>query len=900
MYGLNPYIYKVNVDFSIKIQNTGRSVQNNKSIQNEAEILTGRREQLISGFLNRKEPNFVKNFAGILDEYFHSVFEKSCFAHKITRTGNPVALIALGGYGREEQCIHSDVDLLILFEKTIPNEAEEFIKELLYPLWDVHLETGYAVRSIKDCLSMAWQRFDILTTLLDARFICGGSHIYSLLMEEFRKKLSKKHQRKSLNQIIEHGRKRHLAFGDSTYLLEPNLKSGHGGLRDYHTLLWYAHITAGTRTRKDLEYYGFLSHDEYSDLEETLNFIWNIRNRLHYITGRKCDQLHFEHQIDVAKFLKFKGKSNRKGVEIFMGELHSRMDFLKQINQVITEDILLSKRIKKLMPFPKRTKVNGIEIKKRRLYFASTEMIPKHPDLLMKIFVESGRLKMPLSMEARRIVSEFTYLVDKKFRKDKNNVEAFEKIISYSLWEFNVLNVMHSTGLLKQFIPEFSLITNKIQYNQYHLFPVDKHSIRTVQIINSFKKEEFYSTIYREIRNKKILLIAALLHDIGKGNPSLEHSIRGGKIARTILKRYNYKTNEIDDIVFLIENHLLLVKIATRRDISCEETAIFCAGKIEKISRLRMLYLLTVADSMATGPKAWNDWTENLLRDLFLKTFGILKKGELATKKASRIIHEKKERIIAVKKDKWDESVLQKELDSMPPRYLLYVPEEQIIGHLTLYKKMGDKPFMWEIIRNGGSGIRTVVTCSINKPGLYSKIAGVFFLNNLNILGSHAYSWGNNMALNIFKVMPPEDKIFENEKWRKAEEEINIAINDDHFLDKLKTKIPKQIVLPSGMEARPNRVKIDNESSSFFTIIELFTVDFQGLLFSITNTLFEQGVDVSTAIISTKVDQVVDVFYVKSFEDEKIDNPETVENLKKIIIDSLPNVYNQLQDTITK
>ncbi len=865
----------------------------NKIIQNETEILIKNREYLINEFLNNREPEFVKKFAGILDEYFHSVFEKSCFAHKMIRSGNPVALIALGGYGREEQCIHSDVDLLILFEKNIPNEAEEFIKELLYPLWDVHLETGYAVRSIKDCLTMAWQRFDILTTLLDARFICGGSHIYSLLMEKFRKKLSKKYQRKSLNQIIEHGKKRHLAFGDSTYLLEPNLKSGHGGLRDYHTLLWYAHITANTRTRKDLEYYGFLSHDEYQTLENTLDFIWNIRNRLHYITGRKCDQLHFEHQIDVAKFLGFKGKKGRKGVEIFMGELHSKMDFLKQINQVLTEDILLSKKIKRISYFNKKTKVEGIEIKKRRLNFASMEMIPKNPNLLMKIFMESGRLKMPLSMEARRIVGEFTYLVDIKFRKDKENIETFEKILSLSLWEFNVLNVMHSTGLLKQFIPEFSLITNKIQYNQYHLFPVDKHSIRTVQIVNSFKTKEFYSTIYKEIRNRKILLLAALLHDIGKGNPAMEHSKRGGKIARTILKRFGYKQKEIEDTVFLIENHLFLIKIATRRDISCEETAIFCARKIEKLGLLRMLYLLTIADSMATGPKAWNDWTENLLKDLFLKTFNVLKKGELATKKASKIIQEKKERIIALKKKEWQEDLIKKELDSMPPRYLLYVPTEKIIDHLTLYKKMGSKPFMWEIIKNSDSGIRTVVTCSINKPGLYSKIAGVFFMNNINILGSHAYSWKNNIALNIFKVMPPEDKIFEDEKWEKAEKDINMAIKDDHFLDNLKTKIPKKIVLSSGIEARPNRVNIDNESSSFFTIIELFTQDFPGLLFSITNTLYEQGVDVTTAIVSTKVDQVVDVFYVKSFEDEKIDDPDTVENLKKIIIDSLPDVYNQ-------
>lgn len=861
-------------------------------IENEIKILMDKRDSLTKRFLNNKEPEFVKNFAGILDQYFHSVFEKSYFARRMTTAGNPVALIALGGYGREEQCIHSDVDLLILFRKTIPEEAGEFVKELIYPLWDAHIETGYAVRSVKDCLNMAWQRFDILTTLLDARFICGGSNIYSLLMENFRKKLAKKYQQKNLNKIIEHGEKRHLAFGDSTYLLEPNLKLGHGGLRDYHTLLWYAHILSGTRTRKDLEYYGFLSHEEYRTLENALDFIWNIRNRLHYITGRKCDQLYFEHQMEVAKLLGFKEKNGHKGVETFMGELHSKMEFLKQINQLVTENILLSKRRKKIIRLGKRVKAKGIEIVKRRLNFASMEMIPKYPGMLMEIFVESGRLKMPLSIEARRIVNEFSYLVNAKFRKEKTNVEAFEKILSLSLWEFNVLNVMHSTGLLEKFIPEFSLITNKIQYNQYHLFPVDKHSIRTVQIINSLKTKEFYSSILREIRNKKILLTAALLHDIGKGNPDMGHSKRGAKIARTILKRSGYKNGEIEDAVFLIENHLFLMKTATRRDISNEETAIFCADRIGMVGRLRMLYLLTVGDSMATGPKAWNDWTENLLRELFLKIFGILKKSEFATRKASRAIGEKKEEVIALKKDDWEEAQLKKELDSMSSRYLIYVSAEEIIKHLTLYRNLGDNNFLWEITRDNTSEIRTITTCGKDRPGFYSKVAGVFFMNDINILGSKAFSWGENIALDIFNVTPPKDRILEQKKWQKIEKELNLVINDDHFLDMLDAKIPKTIVLSSGMAARPNRVKIDNESSSFFTIIEVFTQDFPGLLFLITNILYRKGVDVRSAMISTKVDQVVDVFYVRSVDDEKINDSEKVEDLKQVILESLPDIHS--------
>ncbi|MFH1152534.1 MAG: [protein-PII] uridylyltransferase [Pseudomonadota bacterium] len=856
----------------------------------ESAELIQRREQLIQKFLKKRNPDFIEEFSGCLDDYFHSVFEKSTTAHRLMTSGNPVALVALGGYGRQEQCIHSDVDLLILFEKKIPDTAAELVKELLYPLWDVRLETGYAVRTINDCLCMAWKQFDILTTLLDARFICGSSPIYSQLMEKFRKALSRKYMQKSLSSLVEHGEKLHTAFGDSTYLLEPNLKSGHGGLRDYHTLLWYGRIISDIKQRRELEQYGFVSHDEYQAMKKSLEFIWTIRNMLHYVTGRKCDQLHFEHQIEMAKLMGFREENGHQAVESFMGELHSSMEFIKQINLVVTENVLINKKIIKSLRISRPTNFQGIEIIDRRLNFTSMEMVPRNPELLMRVFVESGRLKIPLSIESRRIVGEFKHLVNARFRKDPANVEDFEKILAYSLWEFNVLNVMHSTGLLEKFIPEFSLIANKIQYNQYHLFPVDKHSIRCVQIVNDLKNKPFYAEVYQEIRNRRILLMAALFHDIGKGDPASEHSEKGAQITRTILTRIGYKPGEIEDTEFLVRHHLFLVKTATRRDISDEETAVFCANRIQKVGTLRMLYLLSVADSMATGPKAWNEWTESLLRDLYIKTLSILKTGELSTSKALKTVQQKKDEVLALAIPGWDPTQIQKDLDTMSQRYLLYVPPKEIVEHISLYRKMGDRNYLWKIHQEPNSDIRTVTICGRDKPGFYSKLAGVFFMNNLNIIGSQAYSWGDNIALDIFKVMPPRDRIFESDKWEKAGAELDRALTDDTFLDRLQEKLPRRLTPESGQIPRPNQVRIDNDTSRFFTIIEVFTHDFPGLLFAVTNTLYRQGLDVRMAMVATKVDQVVDVFYVRSVNDEKILQPDRVEAIKRAILQNLPEI----------
>ncbi len=863
-----------------------------------ADILIKSRDTLIKRFLDESEPRFLEKHTQILDEYLFSVFEKSITARKMTIAGYPFALIALGGYGRKEQCIHSDIDLLILFEKTVPPEVEAFVQELLYPLWDARFEVGYAVRNIDECLEMAFDRFDILTTVLDARFICGASLIYSNFMEKFRLELSEHHLKSTLNYLYEHGEKRHFDFGDSTYLIAPDLKSGFGGLRDYHTLLWYAKIKSDIKTRRDLEYYGFLSHFEYQNLENSLKDIWKIRNFLHHISKRKCDTLHFEYQHDLAGLLGYKLNKSQPDVEGFLGTLHSRMDFLKQINQITFEDILGSIRAKRGSSKPRLTKTDGLIIKKNRLHFANTVVILQNPELLLKIFLESGKRKIPLSVEARRVVSEFNHLVDNDLTNSETGIKIFKKIMGVSFWEFNVLNVMLGTGVLEKFVPEFSKLINKIQYNHYHLFPVDKHSVRCVQIINSFRQSDesvinnLYFSVFKEVRSKTLLLLVALLHDIGKSDPAKEHSKTGAKIAKPIFERFEFNATQVDDAVFLIENHLLLVKTATRRDISDEETSIYMARKVGSIRLLRMLYLITVADSKATGPKAWNDWTENLLKDLFLKTMGILKTGELASRKTLRLIEKKKSDVKDILKESWHEVEVNKQLESMSQRYLAYVPPKTIVDHINLYRNLGDKDFIWQVSRESGSDLRTVSICGKDRPGFYSKIAGVFLLNGLSIVASQAYSLGEEYVLDIFKVTPPKDRIFENEKWEKAETDLITAINDDHFLDNASNRLPKKIIVSSGKKPELNKIRIDNETSSFFTIVEVFTYDFKGLLFSITNSLYRNGMNVNVAMVATKVDQVVDIFYIRSIEnDAKVETKEELEKIKNAILNSLPTIH---------
>jgi [protein-PII] uridylyltransferase len=859
------------------------------------DMLQQKSKRLISDFLKGQAPGFPEQHSGILDEYFRDCFEESRIGPKMGIARNPYAIVALGGYGREELCVHSDIDLLFLFGKTVPPVTEDLIKEVVYPLWDLGYDVGHVTRSLKECLGLAAKDIEVLTALLDARFICGSSLLYSELMSQIQAKVLGKRSVNIISKLVENNVERHERFGDSSYLLEPNLKEGQGGLRDYHTMLWIARIESNIMQPRDLEICGYLTHPGYRDLCESLSFILNVRNHLHYMAGRKCDQLHLEYQTPLAKKLEFRRENGQKPVEQFLGGLHGHMESLKeQYLLFILEQGYTHSRKRKPVQFVE-TDCKGLEVQRGMLFFESSEGILKTPELLMRIFEESARLRLPLSGEAKHLVGEFGFLVDDRFRKSPANLRSFEKILTAPAHQFSVLSEMLSTGFLACYIPAFKGITHRIQYDEYHIYPVDKHSLLTVRTAKNFGNAETLSSyplchnLYKALPNKKLLLWAALLHDIGKGRPGEGHSEKGADMAKMLLTDFGFSPRDIDTIVYLIRAHLFVANTATRRDINDEETAIFCARGIKDPDRLKMLYLLTVADSMTTGPKAWNEWTGALIRNLFFKVLSTMEKGELATEEAILNVERKQETLLASVPDPKAREELGFLLKFMSPRYLLYSRAEEMVEHVKLYKALGDRPFAWNILRTPESNTRTITVCATDRPGLFSKIAGTFTLNGLNILHCQIYTWRNNVALDIFEVEAPVDQLFENERWQKVAETLGSVLSGQlDIAAALEKKMPDFRTKP-GLTDRPNQVIIDNTGSSFFTIIEVFAYDFPGLLFSITNALFRCGLDIWIAKIATKIDQVVDVFYVRDFDGQKVDSPQQEETIRKAVLAVLPS-----------
>lgn len=852
------------------------------------------KDVLLARFLEGAEPAFMERHAGLLDEYFRQSFARSTAGPQIRVDKNPYAIIALGGYGRREQSLHSDVDVLLLFAKKIPGQAKELVRETIYPLWDLGLEVGHATRSLKECLALASRDFEVLSSLLDARFICGISSLYFDLMDRLRGKVLRRHRSAYMEWLRERNAERHAQYGDATYLLEPNLKEGLGGLRDYHVMLWMVGAMHDMGGSRDLEYLGYLSHDEFERLGEALSYVGKVRNRLHHLNGRKCDELYFEHQIRLAADLGYEDQNGQQGVERFLGRLHEEMGFIKRQHLLLLRKVEKAKKRVGRKKNPKRALGYNVNLVEGTLEFESPEAIVKNPLALIKIFEKSALLGHPLAGSAGRLVREFLTLVDEGFRRSPAVVKSFERILSEAPRAFNVLSEMLNTGMLTTLIPELKPIVNLVQYDEYHVHPVDKHSLRTVQVLKGLRDgtldghSGYYRQLFGALKDPAAVLWAGLFHDVGKGEGGQTgHPEEGAKILRSVLERMKIPEERIDTVAFLVARHLYLIHVATRRDLNDEKVIIECARQIADPERLRMLYLLTIADSMATGPKAWNEWKAALLHELFSKVDHILDTGELASEAAAQVLERRREEVLKYG-GAMSLEALNDLFEQMSPRYLLNTPVKDIRRHVALYEQRGEGQFAVDVKKPKRGDYRIVTICAGDFPGLFSMLAGVFALNGLGILTARIFTWRNHVALDVFRVTVPKDTLFEDEAWDRFRGDLGAALRGELDLDNaLRERARFCPTLREVPATSPDEVIIDNRSSDFFTIVEIHTHDVPGLLYQITSTLLACKLDTWVAKIGTKADQVVDVFYVRDFDGQKIVNPDQVASIRDAIEQTL-------------
>jgi [protein-PII] uridylyltransferase len=410
--------------------------------------------------------------------------------------------------------------------------------------------------------------------------------------------------------------------------------------------------------------------------------------------------------------------------------------------------------------------------------------------------------------------------------------------------------------------------------------------VRTLKGLRESTAEEgvpLAAQLFGEIADPEVLLWAALFHDVGKGVPGQDHAQQGAETVRRVFTRMGFPVARIETISFLVREHLSMVKTATQRDIQEEKVVVQFARKFRDVDELNMLYLLTVADCMATGPKAWNAWKDVLVRELFFKARHILERGELATRASAETVANKKEEVF-LKAHSMPREKLDALFENMSTRYLLHTPARDILRHMELFHMLGESPFVLDPCARTEDYHRSLTVCSRDRPGLFSCISGVLTLNNLDILNADIYTWGNGIALDVFTVRAPRDSLREDEAWRKVSNDLQGVLSGAIELESaLKEKLLAQRPAHRPGAQRPDRIVVDNESSDFFTVIEVTTHDFAGLLYRVTDALFRCGLDVRIAKIATHVDQVVDVFYVCDREGQKVDDDERVSRVRDAI-----------------
>jgi [protein-PII] uridylyltransferase len=857
------------------------------------EELKESKENLLSEFSSGTGlENFQENYTEMMDQYFRRMFQESESAHRLFMEKRPFAFVAVGGYGRRELCLHSDIDIIILFGSKMPSKAKQLSDEIFFPLWDLGLDLGYGIRTIKDCLTLSRNDFEVLTSMMDARFICGDSPLFLSLSESLHKKVISKKTIAFGRWLEDLDKVRMDNFGDASYLLEPHLKEGIGGLRDYHHMLWLAKAFFHSGIPRDLEYMGKLSHNEYRELEDNLAFIRLVRNHLHHLSGRRNDRLNFEYQEKIARILGFQDRKDVMAVENFLGRLHACMSSVKDIHRAfVTTHVPKKFSHKKGFQAPDISK--GLHVDQNEMNFDSATAIFSTPFLLMKIFEQSSLLDCPLSMEARRLVREFLYLVDDAFRASHEAVQGFFKIIGGE--NIDSLNQMFKTGFLDAFIPEFGRIRDRVQFDAYHTFPVGRHSLEAVKQLKNLpnEREIILMDVFSDLPDPEPLFLAALFHDIGKA--SKDHSRKGVNITRNILERFGYEKDRAEEILFLIRHHLLLAETATRRDLNDEKVIVQCARTIRDVERLNMLYLLTWADSRATGPKAWNEWTANLVQELFFKTLHILEKGELATPGASLKVSKTKAQVRREIEDRMSAGDLNELFDVMSPRYLLNTSPGDIVLHLAMVKSFKEQlsihqasAFSIKAREDESAGCWELTFLAKDRPGLFSDLAGALALNNINILSAQIYTWRDGIAVDIFKVTHPLDAINPDETWERVKRDLGNTFTGKLSLEyRLGQKAAPSILSDVKKPAHPPQIVVNNETSDFFTLIEVFADDRVGLLYLITRCLFDLRLDICISKIATKGDQVADVFYVHDLEGQKIEDKAQISEIERALIHRL-------------
>jgi len=834
----------------------------------------------------------VRAIANLTDEIvtaIHHVAVTRLHPQNSPSDGERLAVLAVGGYGRAEMAPASDVDLLFLTPWKITAWAESVVESMLYMMWDLKLKIGHSIRSVDDCLRLGEADMVIRTSLVEHRLVTG----HAPLAEELRHRLWDELFDRTVPEFIEakldERAARHARQGGQRYVLEPNVKEGKGGLRDLQTLYWIAKYIHRVDRAVELVDLGVFSRDEHLAFWQAEDFLWAVRSHLHLIAGRPVDALSFDMQVEVARRMGYGDTTARRGVEYFMQDYFRHATRVGELTRVFLTE--LETRHVRTAPFlgrlfRRRRKMRpGFVDQQGRLSFDTEATFLADPLNLLRIFEEALRTGVLIHPDAMRLVAANLDLIDEKVQTDPEAIRIFMDMLLKHGNSERALRRMNELGVLAAFIPEFEPVVAMMQFNVYHHFTVDEHSIQCIAALAEIERGEhpedlpLSSEIIEAGVNRRVIYLATLLHDIGKGRPE-DHSILGARIARRIATRFGFSQEDVDTVEWLVRNHLLMSDVAQKRDISDPRTLRDFAKAVKTRKRLDMLLVLTVCDIRGVGPGTWNNWKAALLRTLHQETAAALENGLEELNRDKRQTEAKRSlRHMLVAKG-WEAKAIRAEIARHYDAYWPGLPTQSHAIFAELLRGIGPDEIRIDLRADADRDATRTAFVLSDHPGIFSRLAGALTLTGANVVDARTYTTRDGYATAVFWIQDAEGHPFAEDRLPKLRQTITRTLSGEivareAFASRDKPK-------KRNREFKfPTHITFDNEGSDIYTIVEVDTRDRPGLLYDLTRTLAASHIQIVSAVIATFGAQVVDSFYVKDMFGLKLHSDSKREALEK-------------------
>lgn len=850
----------------------------------------------------------------LLDKLFQFAIE--AYFHQFNAAPPEVALVALGGYGREELCPLSDIDLMFLFSKKAKKADIEpiqnlLVDQILYPLWDLGLKVGYSIRTVNEAMAEAKAEDQSKNAFLESRLVVGSEAVYAEFEKTFNKLRNREDSRPYVKQRLEDQRKRREKNGNSVFVQEPDIKNGVGGLRDFQSILWMARFRLGIGTLEELERRAYLTATDRKLLQQAYDFLLRVRIELHFQSKRPTDVLDIEKQPEIAWALGYRQKDLFRRVEAFMRDYYQHAQWIYLLSKRLEHRLsIIEAQSSSRIPFRAVVESRRLDLQRYQdgfilgrnvLSFEHPHIFEQEPARLIRVFRYMQQYNATIDIDLGILISESANLMTPLVAEDEATKKTFRAILQSKGQVHDALLAMHEMGVLARFLPEFGALSCLVQHEFYHRYTADIHTLETIRMLDDIftgtaPESEHYLAQLRKTHTPALLYLVLLLHDIGKGEGTQGHMKSGARLARPILKRIGVEESLWEEIIWMIKNHLEMARFWQRLDIDDPKTATAFAESVRDPDTLRYLYVLTYCDTRGTAEGLWNSYKSTLHRALFDATMDALEDKAEATEKRYRerkaMIHRK---IIEKALPDLEHDQIEAHFNLLPDRYFIHNNEAEVILHLKMIQKMlvtiSESDSIGSLVpvvdwrNDADQGLTVVNVVTWDRAGLFYKLAGALTVAGVNILSTKAISRSDHITIDTFYIVNPEGGLVEDAKaesvflkhlYAALTENVDLLPAIEEQARKVETT--NRLTRDHRLKAPiPPKVEIYHELSLKRTIVEIQATDNIGLLYRIAKAIFNHGFDITFARIATERGAALDTFYIENIDGSQRDTGDLID-----------------------